>query len=166
MRFYKISILLISILIFASCAKIDSWTFDNYQIDEVNLNKSKKIILPDIPVLSDQFIKSRLCCRYDFLHQLSFILNRKEKKNLQTAVFYALEKTNDFEVVRWQNKKNHIEGKIRIFFSMPYGTYGYCRFYQNIIRKKQKARLAIFKACKLSEYSPYWQFSSGATVYY
>lgn len=159
-KLFKILILLISLSLNA-CAKLDTWTFKHYEIIQIKNEKNNLKNLPKIPVLDNKFKNGKICCHYDFLHQLSFFLNRDEKKKLEASVFYALNKSKDFEVVSWKSKKNDVEGKIRIFFTMPTEHNRYCRFYQNIIRKGKKIRIANFKSCRARDHRTTWKFSSG-----
>ena len=104
MKLYKTLILLISIFLLNSCTKIDTWTYKNYKAEQFESKEKNLKIFPKIPLLSKDFKESKICCRYDLLHHLGFFLNREEEKKLKAAVYFALNKTNDFEVVSWKNK--------------------------------------------------------------
>jgi hypothetical protein len=76
-----------------------------------------------------------------------FRLNKKEKQQHQSAVYFALNNAQNGEVVSWYSDKRMAAGKIRVIHSYPISG-GYCRQYQAFIKVKSKKKHFTNNACR------------------
>ena len=83
-------------------------------------------------------------------------LNKKEKMQHQSAVFFMLNNAKNGEVVSWYSEKRLAGGKVRVIHSYPISG-GYCRTYQAYIKLNGKERHITNNACKYIG-SPSWSF--------
>ena len=87
---------------------------------------------------------------------LRFRLNKTEKKQHESAVFFALTSTQNGKIVSWYSKERLAAGKVRVIHSYPISG-GYCRTYQAYIKLNGKERHTTNNACKYIG-SPSWSF--------
>ena len=87
---------------------------------------------------------------------LRFNLNKTEKKMHESAVFFALNNTQNGKIVSWYSKKRLAAGKVRVIHSYPISG-GYCRTYQAYIKLNGKERHTTNNACKYIG-TPSWSF--------
>tara|TARA_Y100001938_G_scaffold137938_1_gene202790 strand:+ start:984 stop:1391 length:408 start_codon:yes stop_codon:yes gene_type:complete len=87
---------------------------------------------------------------------LRFNLNKTEKKMHESAVFFALNNTQNGKIVSWYSKKRLAAGKVRVIHSYPISG-GYCRTYQAFIKLNGKERHTTNNACKYIG-TPSWSF--------
>lgn len=87
---------------------------------------------------------------------LRFRLNKDEKKMHESAVFFALQNTQNGEIVSWYSDKRLAGGKVRVIHSYPISG-GYCRTYQAYIKLNGTERHTTNNACKYIG-SPSWSF--------
>tara|TARA_B100000900_G_scaffold392564_1_gene388178 strand:+ start:378 stop:827 length:450 start_codon:yes stop_codon:yes gene_type:complete len=78
---------------------------------------------------------------------LRFSLKREEKKMHESAVFFALNNTQNGKIVSWYSNKRLAAGKVRVIHSYPISG-GYCRTYQAYIKVNGKERHMTNNACK------------------
>ena len=87
---------------------------------------------------------------------MGYRLNKKEKMQHQSAVFFTLNNAKNGEVVSWYSEKRLAGGKVRVIHSYPISG-GYCRTYQAYIKVKTKSKHTTNNACKYIG-SPSWSF--------
>ena len=78
---------------------------------------------------------------------MRFRLNKQEKKEHESAVFFMLDNVPDGEIVSWYSDKREANGKVRAIHSYPISG-GYCRTYQAFIRLNGAERHMTNNACK------------------
>ena len=83
-------------------------------------------------------------------------LNKAEKMQHQSAVYFMLNNAKNGEIVSWYSDKRLASGKVRVIHSYPISG-GYCRTYQAWIKLKTKAKHTTNNACKYIG-SPSWSF--------
>ena len=87
---------------------------------------------------------------------MGYRLNKKEKMQHQSAVFFMLNNAKNGEVVSWYSEKRLAGGKVRVIHSYPISG-GYCRTYQAYIKVNGKERHMTNNACKYIG-TPSWSF--------
>jgi len=78
---------------------------------------------------------------------IRFRLNKSEKKQHESAVFFMLNGAPDGEIVSWYSDKRDANGKVRVVHSYPISG-GYCRTYQAFIKLNGAERHMTNNACK------------------
>jgi len=87
---------------------------------------------------------------------LRFSLSDEEKKMHQSAVYHALNNSNNGEITSWYSKERLASGKVRVIHSFPISD-GHCRVYQALISLNGATRHFTNNACKRF-YSTSWVF--------
>tara|TARA_B100001245_G_C22707623_1_gene344478 strand:+ start:171 stop:617 length:447 start_codon:yes stop_codon:yes gene_type:complete len=78
---------------------------------------------------------------------MRFKLNKKEKKQHESAVFFMLDNVENGKIVSWYSDKRLANGKVRVIHSYPISG-GYCRTYQAYIKLNGTERHMTNNACK------------------
>ena len=90
------------------------------------------------------------------IQYLRFSLSDEEKKMHQSAVYHALNNSNNSEITSWYSKERLANGKIRVIHSFPISD-GHCRVYQSLISLNGATRHFTNNACKRF-YATSWLF--------
>jgi len=90
------------------------------------------------------------------IQYLRFSLSDEEKKMHQSAVYHALNNSNNGEITSWYSKERLASGKVRVIHSFPISD-GHCRVYQALISLNGATRHFTNNACKRF-YSTSWVF--------
>ncbi len=152
MKLFRVIILLSSLIFLANCSS----TTGTLDIKPKEINHSFNDTMPLPKFLGDDAKYSFPAFLWRSTQYMRFRLNKEEKQQHQSAVFFALENAKNGEIVSWYSKKRDANGKVRVIHSYPTGA-GLCRTYQAYIKLNGKEKHMTNNACK-KVWSPSWVF--------
>lgn len=151
MKLYRVIIILISTLLLTNCSASTSKYTVNIKETEghfINMNHA--------PLnLDNTLIGATPGFLWNSLQYMRFNLNKEEKNLHRSAVYHALNNTQNGEVTYWYSKDRKANGQVRVIHSYPTSA-GYCRVYQAFIKLNGAQRHITNNACKHMDYS--WRF--------
>ena len=154
MKLFKVITILISLTLLTHCS------VGSTQKVNLNLAETNGSLLTDYmpkPVMLGDKIQAQLpAYLWNGIQYLRFSLKKEEKLLHQSAVYHALNNTENGVITSWYSKKRIANGKVRSIHSYPISG-GVCRTYQAYIKVNGLARHMTNNACK--HYSAItWQF--------
>ena len=154
MKLFKVIIILTSLTLLTHCS-VGSTKKVNLDLADTNGSLITDY-MPNPIMLGDRLQMQLPAYLWNGVQYLKFSLKKEEKLLHQSAVFHALNNTENGAITSWYSKKRQANGKVRVIHSYPISG-GVCRTYQAYIKVNGLARHMTNNACK--HYSAVtWQF--------